>query len=79
MAELKATEYKSDLQKVTEELAELKRKYLEEKKANRPRRTTLDSNDRERPAAAARSSGASGEVRFTGGGFRMSVQQITTK
>lgn len=78
MAELKSTEYKSDLQKVTEELAELKRKYLEEKKANRSRHTALDLNDKERPAPA-RGNGAGGEVRFTGGGFRMSVQQITTK
>ncbi|KAH1017841.1 cilia- and flagella-associated protein 58 [Dendroctonus ponderosae] len=74
MTELKATEYKADLQKVTEELADLKRKYLEEKKSNRPRRTTLESAGREGTDQV----GAC-DVRFTGGGFRMSVHQVPTK
>lgn len=73
MAELKATEYKSDLQKITEELTDLKRKYLEEKKLNRAKRTALESTlERDNQSSAS-------EVRFTGGGFRMSVQQISTK
>lgn len=74
MTELKATEYRADLQKVTEELADLKRKYLEEKKSNRSRRTTLESAGREGTDQA----GAC-DVRFTGGGFRMSVHQVPSK
>lgn len=73
MAELKATEYKSDVQKLTDELADLKRKYLEEKKLNRAKRTALESTvERDGQSSAS-------DVRFTGGGFRMSVQQISTK
>ncbi|KAL1494784.1 hypothetical protein ABEB36_010327 [Hypothenemus hampei] len=75
MAELKASEYKADLQKVTEELGELKRKYLEEKKTNRARATPLESTAKERDYMQESAS----EVRFTGGGFRMSVQQICSK
>lgn len=75
MAELKATEYKLDLEKITEELADLKRKYLEEKKLNRAKRTALESTlERD-----GQSNASASEVRFTGGGFRMSVQQISTK
>lgn len=74
MAELKATEYKSDLQKVTEELAELKKKYLAEKKANRTKRMAYETS-----RELNHSRGDAGEVKFTGGGFRMSVHQITTK
>lgn len=76
MYELKSTEYKSDLQKVTEELAELKRRYLAEKKAHRTLRMAYKSS-RELNQAHGGSSGE--EIRYTGGGFRMSVQQISTK
>lgn len=76
MAELKATEYKLDFEKITEELADLKRKYLEEKKLNRAKRTALESTV-ERDGQSNNASAS--EVRFTGGGFRMSVQQISTK
>ncbi|CAH1154041.1 unnamed protein product [Phaedon cochleariae] len=72
MTELKSVEYKSDLQRVTEELADLKKKYLAEKKANRTKRIAHESS---REANHSRA-GEAGEVRFTGGGFRMSVQQI---
>ncbi|XP_050310350.1 cilia- and flagella-associated protein 58-like [Anthonomus grandis grandis] len=78
LAELKVTEYKQDLQKVNEELAELKRKYLEEKKANQSRRATLDSSAG-RGGRAGSLNEENSEVRFTGGGFRMSVQQIASK
>nr|XP_023014333.1 cilia- and flagella-associated protein 58-like [Leptinotarsa decemlineata] len=74
MTELKSTEYKSDLQRVTEELADLKKKYLAEKKANRSMRLMYGAS---RELKNGR--GDSGEVKFTGGGFRMSVQQISSK
>uniref|UniRef100_A0A6P7F183 Cilia- and flagella-associated protein 58-like n=1 Tax=Diabrotica virgifera virgifera TaxID=50390 RepID=A0A6P7F183_DIAVI len=77
MADFKANEYKSDLQRVTEELADLKKKYLAEKKANRTLRMAYESS-RELNQGRS-SSGGTGEVKFTGGGFRMSVSQISTK
>lgn len=76
MAELKSTEYKSDFQRVTEELADLKKKYLAEKKAHRTLRMSYNSS-RELNQIHRGTSG--GEIRYTGGGFRMSVQQISSK
>ncbi|XP_066139447.1 cilia- and flagella-associated protein 58-like [Euwallacea fornicatus] len=78
LAELKVTEYKSDLQKSMEEVADLKQKYLEEKKLNRAKQTVLESSGRD--GSSQTQAGASvGEVRFTGGGFRMSVHQVSSK
>lgn len=76
MSELKNAEYKSDLQRVTDELADLKKKYLSEKKANRTLRMAYESN---RELNQSRGGTAGGEIRYTGGGFRMSVQQISSK
>lgn len=76
MAELKTSEYKSDLQRVTEELAELKKKYLTEKKANRTLRMAYKSS---RELNQVHGGTTGGEIRYTGGGFRMSVQQVSTK
>ncbi|XP_060527691.1 cilia- and flagella-associated protein 58-like [Cylas formicarius] len=70
MTELKLMEYKSDLEKANEELGELKKKYLQEKKENNARLLAGDSR-REIDRHLAQTS----EVRFTGGGFRMSVQE----
>ncbi|XP_057669299.1 cilia- and flagella-associated protein 58-like [Diorhabda carinulata] len=75
MADLKVNEYKSDLQRVSEELADLKKKYLAEKKANRTLRMAHESR---RELNHSRI-GDTGEVKFTGGGFRMSVSQISSK
>ncbi|KAJ8978920.1 hypothetical protein NQ317_013358 [Molorchus minor] len=71
MAELKSTEYKSDLQRVTDELAELKRKYLSEKKANRNMRMAAESSRELNLSRGGR--GDASEVKFTGGGFRIPV------
>lgn len=76
MAEHKSIEYKSDFQRVTEELGELKKKYLAEKKANRTLRMAYESS---RELNQSRGGTAGGEIRYTGGGFRMSVQQISSK
>ncbi|XP_030757675.1 cilia- and flagella-associated protein 58-like [Sitophilus oryzae] len=73
MTELKSAEYKADLQKVTEQLAELKRKYLEEKKANRAKRAAAEPNRENSSQIHANA------VRFSGGGFRMTVPEIATK
>ncbi|XP_066253136.1 cilia- and flagella-associated protein 58-like [Euwallacea similis] len=79
LAELKVTEYKSDLQKSMEELADLKQKYLEEKKSNRAKQTALESSGRDRKSSQMQTGASATEVRFTGGGFRMSVQQVSSK
>lgn len=76
MSELKSAEYKSDLQRVTEELAELKKRYLAEKKAHRTLRMAYKSS---RELNQAHGGTPGGEIRYTGGGFRMSVQQISSK
>nr|CAH7768036.1 unnamed protein product [Callosobruchus chinensis] len=44
MAELKAAEYKSDLQRVSEELCEMKKRYLAEKKTNRMQEMQLQAS-----------------------------------
>ncbi|XP_076265822.1 cilia- and flagella-associated protein 58-like [Rhynchophorus ferrugineus] len=73
MAELKAAEYKTDLQRLTEELAELKRKNLEDKRAMRTNCPPIEAcHENTNPAGA-------GAVRFSGGGFRMSVPKVLTK
>lgn len=76
MAELKCTQYKSDFQQVTDELANMKKKYLAEKKATRTLRMAYESN---RELNQSRGGTSGGEIKYTGGGFRMSVQQISTK
>lgn len=75
MADLKANEYKSDLQKLTDELAEMKKKYITEKKAHRALRMAYESSREMNQNGDSEA----GDVKFTGGGFRMSVSKITTK
>ncbi|XP_044264662.1 cilia- and flagella-associated protein 58-like [Tribolium madens] len=70
MAELQAKEYKSDLQRVTEELNELKKKYIAEKKSQRLQKLAHESS------REVNQNGA--QVKYTGGGFRMSVQSISS-
>ena len=75
MAELQAKEYKSDLQRVTDELNDLKKKYIAEKKAQKFQKLAYESS-REVNQYNNKQNGA--QVKYTGGGFRMSVQSITS-
>lgn len=79
MSELQAKEYKSDLQRITEELNDLKRKYIADKKAQRFQKVAYDSS-RELNQFGKQQSGSTGgaHVKYTGGGFRMSVQSLTS-
>lgn len=58
-----------ELEKVSSELKELKKKYGEEKKAQAKRLAVL----RETSSKTSNQSKTSSEIKFTGGGFRMSV------
>ncbi|VEN52638.1 unnamed protein product [Callosobruchus maculatus] len=61
MAELKAAEYKSDLQRVSEELCEMKKRYLAEKKTNHMQRLQLEANMMH---TRTRADSNTGEVKF---------------
>lgn len=74
MAELQAKEYKSDLQRVTDELNELKKKYIAEKKFRLQKMAAESSRDSNQ--YQPKQTGP--QVKYTGGGFRMSVQSITS-
>ncbi|XP_031349556.1 cilia- and flagella-associated protein 58-like [Photinus pyralis] len=68
MTELQSIEYKEDLDKVREELKEVKKKYLIEKKAHQKdldALKTLESKHNQMPNIVP--------IKFTGGGFKMSV------
>lgn len=81
MAEVQAGEYKSDLQRVTDELNDLKRKYLAEKKAQRNQKqfdSSRDANQIANQQTINNSGGQAQIVKYTGGGFRMSVQSISS-
>ncbi|KAK5644587.1 hypothetical protein RI129_005887 [Pyrocoelia pectoralis] len=68
MTELQAIEYKDDLDKVREELKEVKKKYLIEKKAHQKdidTLKTLENKHNQMPNIVP--------IKFTGGGFKMSV------
>jgi archaellum component FlaC len=75
MAELQAKEYKSDLQRVTDELNELKKKYIAEKRAQKIQKLAYESS---RDANQYHNKQNGAQVKYTGGGFRMSVQSITS-
>lgn len=81
MSELQAKEYKSDLQRITEELNDLKRKYIADKKAQRFQKVAFNSS-RELNQFSKHQSGSTStsgaHVKYTGGGFRMSVQSLTS-
>ncbi|KAK9886136.1 hypothetical protein WA026_014923 [Henosepilachna vigintioctopunctata] len=65
MAEYQANEYKISLQKVTEEMNELKKKFLAAKKKEELHTTAQNLSKEERSMANQ------GQTKFTGGGFRV--------
>lgn len=69
MAELKNAEYKSELQKVQEELTETKKKYISMKK------TGAETGALPKLSASVTNKS---EVKIAGGGFRMSVQRFSS-
>lgn len=77
MVHLKASQYKSDFERVSEELAVMKRKFLEEKRQIRAKNIGITSSQEINHQNQKRES--TSDVRSTGGGFRMSVQQISKK
>lgn len=77
MSELQAKEYQSDLQRVTEELNDLKKKYIADKKAQRFQKISYNSS-RELNHFSSKETGSGAQVKYTGGGFRMSVQSLTS-
>lgn len=64
MAEYQANEYKISLQKVSEELKDLKKKYLADKKKEEIRLSQQNSVKDENVMNQ-------GQTKFTGGGFRV--------
>lgn len=64
MAEYQANEYKISLQKVSEELKDLKKKYLADKKKEEIRLSQQNSAKDENVMNQ-------GQTKFTGGGFRV--------
>ncbi|KAF2901963.1 hypothetical protein ILUMI_04223 [Ignelater luminosus] len=71
MTEQQALEYKEDLDKVREELKQLKKKYLNEKKTQQKRLEALKAAEsRETNQSLAQNSS---QIKFTGGGFKMSI------
>lgn len=72
MTEQQMAEYKVNLEKVTEELGQLKRKQLDEQKAKIKRQEI-----EQRPSLVAnQKSASSSQIKFAGGGFRMSTTSI---
>lgn len=69
MTELQAKEYKLDLEKTTEELNKFKKRYAaDQKKSEIP---AADDKEGNKPDIVP--------VKFTGGGFRMSVDSTQNK
>ncbi|CAH1188590.1 unnamed protein product [Phyllotreta striolata] len=77
MSDMKINEYKSDIQKLTEELNEMKKKFLAEHRALQALRATCQQG-RELSSNDLNDLGGS-EAKFAGGGFRMSVSKIASK
>ncbi|CAG9771320.1 unnamed protein product [Ceutorhynchus assimilis] len=77
MSELKAAEYKTDVEKLAEELREIKEKYFQEKKTNHVLRMAQRNSDRPNSPSSmvVKDAQAHSQTSFTGGGFRMSVPQ----
>lgn len=68
MTELQVKEYKILLEKTTGELNKFKKKYaVEQKKSELPTNVNKETNS------------AQASVKFTGGGFRMSVESVGNK
>lgn len=74
MMEMQAKEYKANLDKVTEELNQLKKKNLAEQRARMKRLEALD----QKPSKDLnqKDSRTSSQIKFAGGGFRMSVETV---
>lgn len=77
MSHLKVSEYKSDFERVNDELQIMKKKFLDERRQSRAQSLAISSSREIHQQHKKRESAS--EVKFTGGGFRMSVQQISTK
>lgn len=74
MTEQQMAEYKANLEKVTEELGQLKRKQLDEQKAKTKRQEI-----EQRPSLVPnQKSSSSTQLKFAGGGFRMSTSVENT-
>lgn len=72
MTELHAKEYKMELEKATEELNKFKKRYAADQKAEQRKTELSTAADKEGSQTAA-------PVKFTGGGFRMSVDSGQNK
>ncbi|KAF5307653.1 hypothetical protein FQR65_LT06708 [Abscondita terminalis] len=68
LTELQVIEYKEDLDKVREELKDVKKKYLIEKKAHRKDLELLRMFEGKEPRRSS-----SSQIKFAGGGFKMSI------
>lgn len=77
MTERQVIEYKASFEKVTEELNNFKKKYYEEQKARRSRMELLEADRRASQVSNRQRSQSqlSAQLRFAGGGFRMSVDR----
>lgn len=72
MTEQQMAEYKVSLEKVTEELGQLKRKQLDEQRTKMKRQEI-----EQRPSLVANQKNSSStQMKFAGGGFRMSTTSI---
>lgn len=74
MTEIQAKEYKANLDKVTEELNQLKKKNLAEQRAKIKRLEALDQKASQ--DTNQKDSRTSSQIKFAGGGFRMSVENV---
>lgn len=74
MTELQSKEYKLELEKATEELNRFKKRYAADQKAEQKKLELSTSVNK-----VASQTPAPGPVKFTGGGFRMSVDSIHNK
>lgn len=72
MTELQVKEHKAELEKVTNELKTVKQKYAEERRAQSKRLAVLQESS----SKSSNQSKQSSEIKFTGGGFRMSVASV---
>lgn len=74
MTELQAKEYKTNLEKVNDELKELKRKYINLKKAHEKQSQMV-----KQMSSQALNQSQSREIKISGGGYRMSVTGVNNK
>lgn len=76
MTEMQAKEYKANLEKVTEELNQLKKKILAEQRVKNKRLEGLEQKVSQDLNQKDSRTSSSSQIKYTGGGFRMSVENV---